>query len=45
MFLGDFGGARKDYEKMIQLEPSLKVSHWRLESHIFILVFKSGSSI
>ena len=37
MFLGDFGGARKDYEKMIQLEPLLEVSHWRLGITYFYL--------
>ena len=37
MFLGDFGGARKDYRKMIQLEPSLEVSHWRLRITYFYL--------
>ena len=44
MFLGDFGGARKDYEKMIQLEPSLKVSHWRLGITYFYLgLFKKAA--
>ena len=35
-FLGNFDGARMDYEKMIEIKPALEVSHWRLESHIFI---------
>ena len=30
LFLGDFQGARKDYEKMIDLDPKIEVSHWRL---------------
>lgn len=30
LFLGNFEGARKDYEKMIELNPKLDVSHWRL---------------
>lgn len=30
LFLGNFAGAAEDYEKMIQLDPSLDVSHWRL---------------
>jgi lipoprotein NlpI len=44
MFLGDFRGARKDYEKMIQLEPLLKVSHWRLGITYFYLgLFKKAA--
>jgi len=30
LFLGKFKGAAEDYEKMIQLNPALDVSHWRL---------------
>ena len=30
LFLGKFAGAVQDYEKMIKLDPSLDVSHWRL---------------
>ena len=37
LFLGDFGGARVDYEKMIELKPSLEVSHWRLGIAYFYL--------
>ena len=28
LFLADFKGARADYEKMIELNPKLDVSHW-----------------
>jgi lipoprotein NlpI len=37
LFLGNFEGARSDYEKMIQLDPSLEVSHWRLGIAYFYL--------
>ena len=37
LFLGDFEGAKSDYEKMIQLDPSLEVSHWRLGIAYFYL--------
>ena len=37
LFLGDFDGAKTDYEKMIQLDPSLEVSHWRLGIAYFYL--------
>ena len=30
MFLGNFEGAREDYAKMIELDPTLEVSHWRI---------------
>ena len=30
LFLGDFKGSAEDYEKMIELNPALDVSHWRL---------------
>ena len=30
LFLGNFKGSAADYEKMIELDPSLDVSHWRL---------------
>ena len=30
LFLGKFKGSAEDYEKMIELDPSLDVSHWRL---------------
>ena len=45
MFLGDFGGARKDYEKMIQLDPLLEVSHWRLGITYFYLGLLSETKI
>jgi lipoprotein NlpI len=37
LFLGNFEGSRKDYEKMIQLNPKLDVSHWRLGIAYFYL--------
>ena len=37
LFLGDFLGARMDYEKMINLNPKLEVSHWRLGIAYFYL--------
>lgn len=37
LFLGDFEGAKSDYEKMILLDPSLEVSHWRLGIAYFYL--------
>ena len=37
LFLGDFWGARMDYEKMIKLSPKLAVSHWRLGIAYFYL--------
>jgi lipoprotein NlpI len=37
LFLGDFEGAKSDFEKMIQLDPSLEVSHWRLGIAYFYL--------
>jgi lipoprotein NlpI len=37
LFLGDFKGAKSDFEKMIQLDPSLEVSHWRLGIAYFYL--------
>ncbi len=36
-FLGDFAGARKDYEKMIEMDPSSEISHWRLGIVYFYL--------
>ncbi len=30
LFLGKFKGSSEDYEKMIELNPALDVSHWRL---------------
>ena len=30
LFLGKFQDAKTDYEKMIQLDTELEVSHWRL---------------
>jgi lipoprotein NlpI len=37
LFLGNFRGARNDYEKMIKLNPKLEVSHWRLGIAYFYL--------
>ena len=37
LFLGNFLGARMDYEKMINLNPKLEVSHWRLGIAYFYL--------
>ncbi len=37
LFLGDFLGAKKDYEKMIELNPELEISHWRLGIAYFYL--------
>lgn len=37
LFLADFQGARSDYEKMIELNPKLDVSHWRLGIAYFYL--------
>ena len=37
LFLGNFKGARSDYEKMIELNPHLEVSHWRLGITYFYL--------
>jgi lipoprotein NlpI len=37
LFLADFKGARADYEKMIELNPKLDVSHWRLGIAYFYL--------
>ena len=37
LFLGNFEGSREDYEKMIQLNPKLDVSHWRLGIAYFYL--------
>ena len=37
MFLGAFSGARDDYEKMIELDPKLEISHWRLGIAYFYL--------
>jgi lipoprotein NlpI len=37
LFLGDFLGAKKDYEKMIELKPELEISHWRLGIVYFYL--------
>lgn len=37
LFLSDFQGARSDYEKMIELNPKLDVSHWRLGIAYFYL--------
>ena len=36
-FLGDINGAKLDYEKMIELDPKLKISHWRLGIVYFYL--------
>ena len=37
LFLGDFVGAKNDYEKMIELKPELEISHWRLGIAYFYL--------
>jgi lipoprotein NlpI len=37
LFLGDFVGAKNDYEKMIELKPELEISHWRLGIVYFYL--------
>ena len=37
LFLGDFAGSRTDYEKMIELNPKLEISHWRLGIAYFYL--------
>ena len=37
LFLADFKGARADYEKMIELNPKLDISHWRLGIAYFYL--------
>ena len=37
LFLKDFEGSREDYEKMIELNPKLDVSHWRLGIAYFYL--------
>ena len=37
LFLGNFQGSREDYEKMIELNPKLDVSHWRLGIAYFYL--------
>lgn len=37
MFLGDFLGAKQDYEKMIELDPKLEIPHWRLGIAYFYL--------
>lgn len=37
LFLGNFEGSRKDYERMIELNPKLDVSHWRLGIAYFYL--------
>ena len=37
LFLGKFQDAKADYEKMIQLDPELEVSHWRLGIAYFYL--------
>ena len=37
LFLGKFSESRHDYEKMIQLNPKLNVSHWRLGIAYFYL--------
>ena len=37
LFLGDFLGAKNDYEKMIELKPELEISHWRLGIVYFYL--------
>ena len=37
LFLGNFEGAKLDYEKMIELNPELEVSHWRLGIAYFYL--------
>ena len=37
LFLGKFEDAKSDYEKMIQLDPALEVSHWRLGIAYFYL--------
>ena len=36
-FSRDFAGSRSDYEKMIELNPKLEVSHWRLGIAYFYL--------
>ena len=37
LFLGKFSDSRLDYEKMIQLNPQLNISHWRLGIAYFYL--------
>ena len=37
LFLGKFSDSRDDYEKMIQLNPQLNISHWRLGIAYFYL--------
>ena len=37
LFLGKFMDSRNDYEKMIELNPQLEVSHWRLGIAYFYL--------
>ena len=37
LFLKDFKGSREDYEKMIELNPKLDISHWRLGIAYFYL--------
>ena len=37
LFLGKFSDARDDYEKMVQINPTLNVSHWRLGIAYFYL--------
>jgi len=44
LFLGDFKGARLDYEKMIELNPNLEISHWRLGiAYFYLSEFKMAS--
>lgn len=44
LFLGDFKGARMDYEKMIVLNPNLELSHWRLGiAYFYLSEFKMAS--
>ncbi len=37
LFLGNFEGAKADYEKMVELDPKVEVSHWRLGIAYFYL--------
>lgn len=37
VFLGDFKGAKYDYEKMIEIDSQLNISHWRLGIVYFYL--------
>ena len=44
LFLGDFKGTRMDYKKMIELNPNLEISHWRLGiAYFYLSEFKMAS--